>query len=483
METNSKPQLAARSACPALGSSLHPAIVRELARNPALPTLKRQRNTAGTVQDKENESVARTLVSAAEEPLVRDSTPEEAAAKRRKLTEPTSVEDVGDMDALRLLAHYTTIPSIPVDARDAATEPPESVADTSIRNVSIASARVGCSSSATIASPAVERSAEPLIREATMEEAVAKRKQLAEPERVEEVGDMDKLLRSKQARTEQSTVGSHTVDLLCDSCGEKVCLPWCAGPTSVSGRQGARETFPDALRNKSASAAEERTQATRFRGVGDQPTLREQERETRKQNAAGTQEYFGASVAAKLRKQLAVSSNTTGLAAAKREEDSEESARRTAVSSTAASSSMQAQLSGVLKEVPETVWLCFPCMQKRGEKSNRIDNDVEQRRCTDCGACPQGIYRLCEPPSPPHSAHSASNPNISSWPREPMGKRRAYAPTLAPQRVSANLDKYFRMQANEPVSISALEAGAGGDCLFHSIAAILEKLYLKHRVD
>ena len=57
-----------------------------------------------------------------------------------------------------------------------------------------------------------------------------------------------------------------------------------------------------------------------------------------------------------------------------------------------------------------------------------------------------------------------------------MGKRRAYAPTLAPQRVSANLDRYFRMQANEPVSISALEAGAGGDCLFHSIAAILEEI-------
>ena len=35
---------------------------------------------------------------------------------------------------------------------------------------------------------------------------------------------------------------------------------------------------------------------------------------------------------------------------------------------------------------------------------------------------------------------------------------------------------YFATRDNEPVALTALEAGGGGDCLFHSIAAIAEQI-------
>ena len=39
------------------------------------------------------------------------------------------------------------------------------------------------------------------------------------------------------------------------------------------------------------------------------------------------------------------------------------------------------------------VWLCFPCLLKRGKLADRVDNDVAQRKCEECEVCPQGIYR------------------------------------------------------------------------------------------
>ena len=57
-----------------------------------------------------------------------------------------------------------------------------------------------------------------------------------------------------------------------------------------------------------------------------------------------------------------------------------------------------------------------------------------------------------------------------------MPKTRAYAPTLRRQRVSADLARYFDTQEGESVALSALDAGGDGDCLFHSIAAIVEKI-------
>ena len=54
--------------------------------------------------------------------------------------------------------------------------------------------------------------------------------------------------------------------------------------------------------------------------------------------------------------------------------------------------------------------------------------------------------------------------------------RRTYAPILRRADVSVNLQMYFATRDNEPVALTALEAGGGGDCLFHSIAAIAEQI-------
>ena len=42
------------------------------------------------------------------------------------------------------------------------------------------------------------------------------------------------------------------------------------------------------------------------------------------------------------------------------------------------------------------------------------------------------------------------------------------------EKVSSGLARFFATRENEPVTLRALEAGAGGDCLFHSVAAIAE---------
>ena len=55
-------------------------------------------------------------------------------------------------------------------------------------------------------------------------------------------------------------------------------------------------------------------------------------------------------------------------------------------------------------------------------------------------------------------------------------KARAYAPHLRRAPINAGLARYFAARENEPVSLSALDAGGGGDCLFHSVAAIAEKI-------
>ena len=57
-----------------------------------------------------------------------------------------------------------------------------------------------------------------------------------------------------------------------------------------------------------------------------------------------------------------------------------------------------------------------------------------------------------------------------------MRKSRAYAPTLSQRQVNVNLARFFTARESEPVSLSAVEAGGGGDCLFHAVAAIVEKI-------
>ena len=107
-------------------------------------------------------------------------------------------------------------------------------------------------------------------------------------------------------------------------------------------------------------------------------------------------------------------------------------------------------------------------MQKRGEKSQRVDNDVDKRKCKDCNVCPYGIYELVATPG---SEATSSMQTLEL----PSGKR-TYAPILSRSDVSLNLQMYFATRDNEPVALTALEAGGGGDCLFHSIAAIAEQI-------
>ena len=114
------------------------------------------------------------------------------------------------------------------------------------------------------------------------------------------------------------------------------------------------------------------------------------------------------------------------------------------------------------------LWLCFPCMQKRGEKAARVDNDTEKRKCADCNACPYGIYEVVAKPG--------SEATSSTQTFELPSGRRTYAPILRRADVSVNLQMYFATRDNEPVALTALEAGGGGDCLFHSIAAIADQI-------
>ena len=77
----------------------------------------------------------------------------------------------------------------------------------------------------------------------------------------------------------------------------------------------------------------------------------------------------------------------------------------------------------------------------------------------------------------PDSAMSSRTSATTSATR----KTRAYAPTLRQGHVNANLARYFTSQGNEPVSLTTLDAGGGGDCLFHSVAAIAEKILFETR--
>ena len=79
--------------------------VREVSRDPELPTLKRRRvppvtpNVTKTIDTQTNLSAASNTKPSKSEPVIRDATEEETAAKRRALTEPEDIEEMGDMDA------------------------------------------------------------------------------------------------------------------------------------------------------------------------------------------------------------------------------------------------------------------------------------------------------------------------------------------------------------------------------------------------
>ena len=173
-----------------------------------------------------------------------------------------------------------------------------------------------------------------ILRDATEEEAVAKRVKLSEPEAVDDLGDMDTVHVSEHSRLQVGDVKAVSSKLACDSCGEEFCLFWCAGPTDGSGRReastepvepcdscgkvpclfwcagptdgsGRREVFTprqNAMRDIHANAAEQRASDAALRGIGDPQASSELDREAAKQEAAGTRSIFGASAALKLRK-------------------------------------------------------------------------------------------------------------------------------------------------------------------------------------
>ena len=122
---------------------------------------------------------------------------------------------------------------------------------------------------------------EPVVRDATEEETAAKRRALAEPDDVEEMGDMDARFPPESSRNDTATPSSTRNSKDCVDAKEK--------------------------QAQQANAAEARASNTLKRGIGDLATSAELETEAAKQKAAGTREYFGASAATKLRKQLAAS--------------------------------------------------------------------------------------------------------------------------------------------------------------------------------
>ena len=55
-------------------------------------------------------------------------------------------------------------------------------------------------------------------------------------------------------------------------------------------------------------------------------------------------------------------------------------------------------------------------------------------------------------------------------------KTRSYETHLRPAHINVNLARYFASRESEPVNLTALDAGGGGDCLFHCVGAIAEKI-------
>ena len=82
---------------------------------------------------------------------------------------------------------------------------------------------------------------------------------------------------------------------------------------------------------------------------------------------------------------------------------------------------------------------------------------------------------------PPSSADTmgVASSSAEAHARKP-GQHLAHSPSLCIRGVSARLSEFvkksFSVSAHRPCVIRALEAGGGGDCLFHSFAAALEQM-------
>ena len=152
-----------------------------------------------------------TAGTAAEEPIIRENTEEETDAKRKALAEPAKVEDVGDMDEYSDKLKRERV-------AEAAEERATAARSRGIGNLNARSEIFGASAAARLRKQLAESrttsakqkdraigvasatETEPLIREATEEEAARKRKALGQPEDVEELGDMDSAVHSMKHR-------------------------------------------------------------------------------------------------------------------------------------------------------------------------------------------------------------------------------------------------------------------------------------------
>ena len=73
---------------------------------------------------------------------------------------------------------------------------------------------------------ALPRDDQPVVRDATGEEAAAKRVRLTEPDAVDDLGDMDTVHVPKKPRLQVGDVNAGSSKLACDSCGEEFCMFW-----------------------------------------------------------------------------------------------------------------------------------------------------------------------------------------------------------------------------------------------------------------
>ena len=141
----------------------------------------------------------------------------------------------------------------------------------------------------------------------------------------------------------------------------------------------AQDSIPATHRNRAAEAAESRAKQADTRGIGDI-------REAKRQDAAGTRNYFGASAAAKLRQQLSASrvASSSARVATSKNNSEESCAKKIDLGSTKTAAVSEPQ-----DTLPSgAIWLCFRCLLTRGEESERIENDCLKHTCTQCGARP-----------------------------------------------------------------------------------------------
>ena len=100
----------------------------------------------------------------------------------------------------------------------------------------------------------------PVLRNLREEDTAAKRLKLSEADDAENIVITDDRLEdAEEARVflEREDNGSELKN--CESCGEKVCLPWCARPTDDPGRREDVASVTETQREKTACAAEQRS--------------------------------------------------------------------------------------------------------------------------------------------------------------------------------------------------------------------------------